>query len=190
MKLLEKKNIVPLLSGLLLAALFVIALTRIIQQAHVATDQVIAEHIEMLTPIFQRINNTCGIVEFEHAHNYIDFLTVSTFVGPTVGALHLLDPQQWQGPYLQENLMVQGKLYEIVQAKDGYYIVPGRGVTLANGKVIGKDIIFTQATDVTALINPTMGLEYNNKPLAARIETRSKTLAAIVETNDFDGYEE
>ena len=168
MKFFNQSYLIPFFSGLLLAVLFIITITRFVLQARIATDRVIAEHIEILAPIFKKIDETCKIIGFEHESNYIDFLTVKSFVSSDVGSMHLIYPDAWEGPYLQENLTVQGKIYQIVKAKQGYYIVPGDGVELANGKIIGKTLRFNKNTDMDTLIR--QNLLYMGKPLAAPIE--------------------
>ena len=94
-------------------------------------------------------------------------------------------PEKWAGPYLQENPTVQSKVYEIVLTKNGYYIVPGTGVRLANGKIMGKDIVLTPQTDIDQVINEKSGLEYKGKPLVVPIEMQKKILVAdIVESDE------
>jgi hypothetical protein len=62
--------------------------------------------------------------------------------------MSLAYPEKWAGPYLKENPSLEGIFYEFIKAHDGYFIVPGRGVTLPNGCVMGKDFIVNATTDV------------------------------------------
>jgi hypothetical protein len=145
-------------------------------------DQVIHEHIATLHEIFVRIDTDCKIISFEHQKNYIDFLTVVKFVGSEVGSMNLAHPEKWQGPYLNDNPTFQEKYYQIVRTHKGYYIVPGEGVELSNGKVIGKDIIFNEDADIQAMMQEEHALKskqgYN---LAALLPLHQVTLSPTVE---------
>lgn len=166
------KYTIPVASGVLLVLLTLVALYRWVSQAHFATDTVVAEHIVQLKNIFEKIDKACDIISFEHDRNYIDFLNVKNFSGSQVGPMNLKRPEHWQGPYVEENPTIQGKPYEIIKNREGYVIVPGDGVRLSNGKVMGKDIIINYDTDVDSYINDKGGLEYKGHPLAVRIHVK------------------
>lgn len=134
-----------------------------------ARDELIVEHIKSLANIFNAIEQIIGIIGFEHDKNYIDFLNVKSFVGSEVGSMNLRNPEKWQGPYLNDNPTFQEKLYMVVKTDKGYFIVPGDGVELSNGKIIGKDIIISSNTDIEALMRDQKGLSYKGNPLAAKI---------------------
>lgn len=155
--------------GLIVITLFVGMMYHFYKQARTASDRIMAEQIEQLVTIFKKIDADCRINAITHEHGYIDFLTVRSFAGSEVGCLNLSYPEQWKGPYIPVNYTMQGKLYEIIKTHEGYYIVPGKGVQLSNGKIIGKDIIFTPKTDIESYVNNTVGLEWNGKPLAIKL---------------------
>ena len=138
-------------------------------QSRVISNELIARDIGQLGAIFKRINDDCGIIGFEHERNYVDFLTVGSFVGSEVGAMNLKKPKNWHGPYVQDNPNVQEKLYEIVRTHKGYFLVPGAGVELSNKQIIGKDIVFGEDTDIYALVKDGV-LVYNDQPLAMLIQ--------------------
>ncbi len=154
----------------LFLGLFAFISIRYIHQARKANDELIAQHIEKLHSIFKDINATCKINGFRHTKHYIDFLNVGCFEGSIVGPMSLLEPKNWKGPYLKESLTIGGKEYEILSTKSGFYIIPGDGVTLANGKVIGKTLVINESSDIEALMRDPKALLSNGKPLAARIE--------------------
>ncbi len=139
-------------------------------QSRVIIDQIIVHDIARLESIFKQINDECGIVGFEHARNYVDFLTVEKFEGSEVGAMNLKNKDGWHGPYLKDNPTVQEKLYEIISTTKGYFLVPGTGVVLSNNQVIGKDIIFDEESDIFALVKDGV-LVYGEQPLAIAIQT-------------------
>lgn len=152
-------------------ALFLFVTFKYFYQATRANDEVIADQIAKLHDIFEEINNTCKIIGFRHPKEYIDFLNVGSFEGSVVGPMNLLEPKNWKGPYLKESLTIEGKEYQIISTKRGYYIVPGDGVKLANGKVIGKTLIVNENSDIDALMRDPKELNSNGRPLAARIDT-------------------
>lgn len=133
----------------------------------------IAEDIAKLVVIFEKIDETCDIIDFDNQKNPINFLTVKKdgFVGSQVGSMNLVYPENWQGPYLQENPTLQSKEFQIVRTRAGYFITPGQGVELPNGKVIGKDIILDEKADIFELMRNPHGLMYKDKALAAPLMT-------------------
>lgn len=140
------------------------------RQASVWQDQIINEHIAKLHEIFMRIDAECHIVSFKYQKNYIDFLNVVKFVGADVGTMNLANPENWRGPYLHDNVSIQEKYYQIVRTHKGWYIVPGEGVELSNGKVIGKDITFDEKADIDAMLQDPHALKSKDGYiLAARL---------------------
>ena len=137
-------------------------------QSRVIIDRLIVRDVTQLEAIFRRINDECGVIGFEHERNYIDFLTVSAFVGSEIGAMNLKNPKNWHGPYVQDNPTIQQKQYEIIHTNKGYFLIPGNGVQLANGQVIGKDIVLDETSDIATLIKDGL-LSYHEQPLAAAI---------------------
>lgn len=173
----RKKYWFPVILGLLFLALFIFVSIRFIFQSRKVNDQLIAEHISQLDDIFKKINNSCKIAGFEHQKNHIDFLNVTEFSSSTVGPVNLYHPEKWEGPYLNQNLTIESKEYQIVRTKKGYYILPGDGVALSNGIIIGKNLIITPEIDIEALWHDPNFLLSNGKPLAAKIETASDFFA-------------
>lgn len=105
--------------------------------------QMIEKDLQTLSTVFKQIDADCTIVGFTADTIPVNFLTVKKdgFVGKEIGSMILKHPAKWNGPYLKNNVHVSGKEYQIVLMRDGYAIVPGQGVTLPNGKVIGTDIV-------------------------------------------------
>lgn len=164
--LLSAQSTTVLISSTILGALFLLTWHQFSKETRVIVNQSIIEDVARLQTIFAAIDKDCTITGFDHEKNYIDFLTVKSFVSNEVGSVKLMFPEKWNGPYLPQNPTIQSKKYEIVEAQYGYYIVPGTGVRLGNGKVMGHDIIITKETDIDSLLNEKAGLEYKGKPLA------------------------
>ena len=104
-------------------SIFAFVIIKYIHQARRANDEMIGRQVEQLKGIFKVINDTCKINGFRHHTNFIDFLNVGSFEGSVVGPMSLLEPKNWKGRYLKENLTNGGKEYQIVATKKGYYIV-------------------------------------------------------------------
>lgn len=138
-------------------------------QAKQVTNTVIAHDIALLEGILRDIDKTCGIIGFEHDNNYVDFLTVRSFVGSAVGAMNLRKPRNWRGPYVSENPSVQTKLYQIVRTMHGYVLMPGNGVKLSSGLVVGKDIVITAQTDIEQLMASGQLKNRDGRPLAVLV---------------------
>lgn len=134
------------------------------------SSEMMVQDIAQLTQIFHQIHATCGIISFDYQKNPINFLNVKDFTGSEVGPMNLVHPDKWQGPYLQDNPTMQGKEYQIVETKKGYFITPGDGVKLPNGKVIGKDIPLNKNDDIFALMRNPKALLYNDMEFAAHLD--------------------
>lgn len=167
------------LVALAFLALFSMITVKYVYQARRANDELIAQHVEKLQKIFKDINDTCKINGFRHQQAYVDFLNVTCFEGSMVGPMSLLEPKNWKGPYLKESLTIDGKEYQIVGTKKGYYIVPGEGVKLANGKVIGKTLLINSSSDIEAMLRDSNALLSNDKPLAALIPMYQNPIVAL-----------
>ncbi len=161
----------PIIMALIFSVGVGTVIIRFLSQARVENDALIADHIGELKDIFIGINESCKITGFRYPKEQIDFLNVISFAGSVVGSMNLLEPEQWKGPYLKENLTIAGKEYEIVATKKGYFIVPGDGVKLANGKIVGKTLPITSDSDIEAMMRDPQALLSKNGPLAAHLST-------------------
>lgn len=134
-----------------------------------------------LQQIFDRIQKDCYIYGFDHEKNYIDFLNVITFSNSHVGSMALSFPRNWKGPYLNANPRIQDKLYMILKNKQGYFIVPGDGVRLANGKVVGQDLILDENSDMRNLMQDSGSLYSESGVLAAEIKIGTDFMKSMVD---------
>lgn len=139
-------------------------------QSFAVTAHVIDTDIAQLVTIFKRIDKDCKIISFDSQQNPINFLNVRSFTSSEVGPMNLMHPVDWQGPYVKDNLTVQGIEYMVVRTDHGYFITPGKGVRLPNGKIIGKDIIVDEHADIASMISEGHDLFYNGKRLAAELK--------------------
>lgn len=164
--------LLPTATAILLLGLLGIALQRYYHDSKIISSKLTAQTIEELAQIFRKIDDTCKIIDFEHEKNYVDFLTVERFVGSEVGSMNLTHPEKWEGPYLRDNPTIQEKYFVIIDTPKGYYLAPGDGVRLANGKIIGTDIILDRNTDFEALNNDKEMLLFDGRPLAQLVKAK------------------
>lgn len=170
---------------LLVGACLVFASFMILQQwrARVQVNSVtMMQDLQELKDIFSRIHKSCVILGFESPKTSIDFLNVGSFEGADIGGMSLMYPKKWEGPYLKTNLGVGSIDYQIVRTNKGYYIMPGDGVILPNGKTIGTDIIVGATTDIDTLVKDPEGLVLDqDKPLAVKIDVSSRSFGYVSE---------
>jgi len=175
--------VIPVLSVLLFIFLVGISLWRLFYQVRTVSDHIIAEEVVQLVQVFKRIDKKCKIIDFDYQKNPVNFLNVKTFVGSEVGPMNLAYPQNWEGPYLNDNPTIQEKEYQIVRTKKGYFIAPGQGVVLSNGKIIGKDILLGENADIYALMKDKEALNFKGKALAAPLSVGVRNLRKVIMEN-------
>ena len=132
----------------------------------------ILEDLAILQEVMQKIDEECHIISVDKGASPINFLNIQSFVGSEVGPLNFQYPEKWQGPYMKDNPTVQGIDYQIVQTQDGVFIMPGNGVVLSNGMMIGRDIIINSEVNVKALMHDSHGLMYKGDSFALQILQR------------------
>lgn len=143
----------------------------------------IVQDLTTLATVFKKIDNECTIIGIKHQRDYIDFLNVISFVGSEIGPINLAYPDKWKGPYLKENPTIQGKLYQIIHTHQGYFIAPGDGVTLSNGKTVGKDILFDENADLKNLSCQAGALSFEGKPLVVALPVSRSVFDDMLQEN-------
>ena len=169
-----KNYLVPIGTTLLFSILFAIAIFNVFFRSKIVTGRLIADDVANITLILKRIHQTCGIIDFDYQKNPINFLNVGSFESSEVGPMNLTYPKKWQGPYLDDNLTMQDKEYQVVYTKKGYFVTPGDGVKLPNGKIIGVDILLDENADIDVLSRDVNGLMFEGKALAAPLNLGKK----------------
>lgn len=171
---------VSVLIGLVLVALLGYTAYFFWFQSKHEINEFIATDTSHLTEILQEIDQRCEIMSFDQEKSYINFLNVGCFEGSEVGPMNLAYPQKWEGPYLKDNPTLQGFYYYVLKNKKGYYIVPGDGIKLTNGKVLGKDIVITVDTDIETLLKNEPGLWFNTTPLITKLTLKRAMKGAFI----------
>jgi len=175
--------IVPVLTIILFVILIGISLFKLFYSVKVAADVIIIQEVQQLIDIFKRIDKKCKILDFDYQKNNINFLNVEKFAGSEVGPMNLVYPQNWEGPYLKDNPTIQDKEYQIVKTKKGYFIVPGYGVKLSNGKIVGKDIILDENADIPKMMADEKFLNFKGKALAAPLDVGVSDMSKVILEN-------
>jgi hypothetical protein len=170
----------PLLTIMLFVALVTVTVVRLVYQSRIESSEIMTEDIRRLGEIILRINERCKILDVDLQKTPIDFLTVVKFVGSEVGSINLAYPERWEGPYLHTNPTIQGKEYQIIRTKKGYFITPGDGVILTNGKMIGKDIILDEHADIRALMKSDQAFKYKDSSLAIELPIKKGMLHELL----------
>lgn len=159
----------PLLTISIIVILIIITAIGVSYRFREDVGNIIAEEVVQLAKIFDKIEKQCNILGFDEQTTRINFLNVKHggFEGSEIGSMNLAHPDKWGGPYLIENPKIEGREYIIVNTKKGYFITPGIGVVLPDGKTIGKDIIVDEHADIHELMQEGRSLNYKGRPLAA-----------------------
>lgn len=165
-----RKQWLPVTVSLLVAFFVIISMYNLKYRTKEIVGNVIATEVLQLQKIFERIDADCTILGFDNQKNPINFLNVISFVGSEVGPMNLTYPDRWKGPYLPDNPVVKNKEYQIVRTQKGYFITPGEGVTLPNGKVVGKDIILDENADILKMMFDEQALYFEDTSLAAQLK--------------------
>jgi len=157
-------------SATLLAILMLIFVARIFYNRPYFLASIIKEDLVKIDQILAKIDKDCNILDIRPDNATIDFLTVEKFVGSMVGCLNLAYPERWKGPYLRVTPTIQSRPYEIAHTHEGLFIVPGKGTTLPNGLVVGKDIKFDHQSSITKMLKPGGQLYYSGEVFAIQLK--------------------
>ena len=133
---------------------------------------IIDRDVTQLADTLKKIEKDCKIIRFEKQKNSINFLNVKSFVGSQVGPLNLKHPERWAGPYMDRNPSMQGKEYLLIRTKKGYFVTPGEGVKLPNGKVVGTDIKLDENADIEAMMKDEKQLVYKGEGFSGSISNQ------------------
>ncbi len=163
------QNYFVLFSSSLLLMLMVLFLFKVFNSRSSVMTAAIRNDLAIIEKALGQIDKTCNIISIRPEGGAIDFLTVEKFTGSSIGVLNLVHPRRWKGPYAKVNPSIQGRPYELVSTKEGYFILPGRGVRLPNKLEMGKDIVLSHDSAVTLMLQPGGRLNFQGQPLALRL---------------------
>jgi len=164
------KRYFPVISTLIFGLFILIFFLRIVYTRPNLIASIIEDDLKIITLAMKKIDAKCNILSIERDRNEVNFLNVKSFSGSEIGPLNLAYPKKWEGQYLRVNPTIQGRFYNIVKARDGWFVVPGDGVWLPNGKVMGKDVVISRKTKVSRLLEKDALLWFNKKKMAAKLD--------------------
>lgn len=171
---LVRGSLMPVLAVTLFCIFVIIAIFNTFVSTKEYEVDIIEHDVARLADAFKQIEKDCKIISFESQKNSINFLNVKSFVGSQVGPINLKHPDLWKGPYLGRNPSMQSIEYLLVRTKKGYFITPGVGVKLPNGKVVGVDIKLDEGADIEAMMKDEKQLGYKGKALAAPLAIKKR----------------
>ena len=164
------KRYFSVISTLIFGLFILIFFIRIIYSRPNLIASIIEDDVKIIMLAMKKIDSRCNILSIERDRNEVNFLNVKSFSGSEIGPLNLAYPKKWEGPYLRVNPTIQGRFYKIVKASDGWFVVPGEGVWLPNGKKMGKDVVISRKTKVSRLLEKDASLWFNKKKMAAKLD--------------------
>jgi len=182
----QKRNpniIIPGLTVFLFVVLVGISLYKMLYDVKIIADVMIVQEVKELVNIFKRIDKKCKIISFDYQKNRINFLNVEKFAGSEVGPMNLAYPKNWEGPYIKDNPTVQNQEYQVVRTKQGYFITPGDGIKLSNGKVVGKDIILDENANIAQMMTDEKALNFKGQALAAPLPVGVSNVQKVILEN-------
>lgn len=159
----------PVVSTLFFALLVIVFVAKIFYSRPRIIASIIEDDIKLIALALEKIDAKCSILTIEGDHNEVDFLNVEKFSGSQVGPIGLAYADRWEGPYLRINPTFQETFYEIVKAKDGIFVMPGRGAVLPSGLEIGKDFIVGTGTEVEKMTKEGGPLTFKGKKFASKL---------------------
>ncbi len=159
-------------SGVILLTLLTIFLMRVFSDRSQVLVDVIRDDLKRIESALENIDKNCNILDILSDQAQLDFFTVEKFIGSTIGGLNLAFPKKWKGPYMAQNPTIQQKFYQIVHAKDGYFVIPGEGVRLPNRLLVGQDLKINEKVLVEPMLAKGGRLNYKGQQLGLRVKFR------------------
>jgi len=172
-------RLMPILACVIFSIFVIIAIINTFVSSKEYTADIITHDVKKLAEILHTIDNDCGILSFDYQRNPINFLNTVSFVSSEVGPVNLVHPENWKGPYLQDNPTIQNKEYVIIRTKYGYFITPDNGVKLPNGKIIGTDILINEDANIPEMMHDKDLLEYQGASLAVPLELKRLSMPVL-----------
>ncbi len=171
---LVRSSLMPVLAITLFCIFIVIAIFNTFVSTRDYEGEIIERDVNKIAHAIMQIEKDCKIYSVESQKNSINFLNVKSFAGSKVGPINLKHPERWQGPYMELNPSMQSKEYLLVRTKKGYFVTPGDGVKLPNGRVIGVDIKFDENSDIEAMMKNDQQLAFKGKALATSLAIKKR----------------
>lgn len=164
------KKYFSIFSATILGLLVIFFVLRVIHDKKYFSTDIIVSELKNISIALKKIDKDCSILSVDEDKNNIDFLNVKSFEGSEVGSLNLAYPKKWKGPYLDDNPTFQNKAYQIIRAKDGYFVAPGDGVKLPNGFTIGIDFKLSKDSEISKMLKKGGKLNYKGVPLGIKLK--------------------
>lgn len=161
-----------LFSSVILITLMSVFLFKVIYNRAYYLSSIIEQDVTLIAKMLTTVDKNCTILSVTSERTPINFLTVKSFVGSNVGGLNLAYPQKWAGPYLEINPTHQQRFYDLIQTYEGLFIIPGYGVKLPNGLIMGKDIHIDFNTSVKKMLAQKGALHHTGSSLGLQLNIK------------------
>ena len=129
----------------------------------------LVQDLKQLERILSSIDKECNILSIINNRGLLNFFTVEKFIGSQVGCLNLAYPDRWKGPYLKTNPTFQGVFFELIKTDEGLFILPGDGVRLPNGVIMGESFVVRQKTSILSALKTGGALRFGDAFLATHL---------------------
>jgi len=131
--------------------------------------RLVRRDMQRIVRALYQVDRYCHIETVTPGLHPLNFLTLPRPTERDFCGIELEFPKQWTGPYFSEVPVLDNTPYQLLKTEKGLFLVPGNGVRLPNGNVIGIDIVWHYTTEVAALAQQGGALWYDGIPLARHI---------------------
>jgi len=133
-----------------------------------------------LEEALKNFDGDCGIQEVLSGGHSLLFLTQTARPTDAFAAFKLANENTWRGPYIHKVPVAQGYPYMLLKTNKGLFIVPGEGVRLPKGSILGKEFFLTAESNLKALSAAGGILSHNGEPLVREFICGVKDADGIV----------
>jgi hypothetical protein len=130
---------------------------------------VVRSQVRLLGKALQKAHNDVRFMQILPGKHSLDFLVASRFECDSNAGIGVERKNAWKGPYLNRIPTIQGHPYVLLKTSKGLFVVPGDGVELPSGIVIGNGISWSDKMDIKALMSDGNMLTIGKYPLAAEV---------------------
>ena len=154
--------------SIILIALITLCTMHFVVRAPQWQVSVVQTDLHRIASALRALDTDCYITDMRVGLHPVSVLTRRSLAdGPFY--IELKESKNWKGPYLKNSPTLQDKPYQLLKTNKSLFVVPGEGVELPSGLVVGTDIEWHADTDVTALTRSGGSLFYKSGPVALEV---------------------
>lgn len=164
-----------MIGSLIIVALTAICAAHFVMHTPLWHTRLIQGDLNRIAQAVHALDRDCGIKNMRTGRYPLMPLTQYAWPSGQLHGMSVARPENWRGPYLPKVIALQGKPYELLKTNSSLYVVPGNGVTLPSGAIIGDTFSWCANTDVNALSQSGGILFYQSAPLVRQVEYGAPT---------------